>query len=203
MLSDEDHLLISERSFDNDRDVANFAYRLGIERASRAPDAAIRAVIERLVEALEQYAPRDRAITQDLIADARKLLEDATLAQPADDDEWLAEARKLIRALTIQPLEDGYLDSQLQQAANKEKLFAMVCTRPAREGFVSVPVEPPIEEVEAIIACLEDDAAMLRDEKSDCEIAANMVQAVALIRLLLAIPAADVDLIAAAKGDRK
>ncbi len=39
-------------------------------------NAATRAVIERLVEALEQYAPRDRAVTQDLIAGARKLLED-------------------------------------------------------------------------------------------------------------------------------
>lgn len=34
-------------------------------------NAATRAVIERLVEALEQYAPRDRAVTQDLIAGAR------------------------------------------------------------------------------------------------------------------------------------
>lgn len=33
-------------------------------------------IIRRLVEALEQYAPRDRAVTQDLIAGARKLLED-------------------------------------------------------------------------------------------------------------------------------
>lgn len=32
-------------------------------------------IIRRLVEALEQYAPRDRAVTQDLIAEARKLLE--------------------------------------------------------------------------------------------------------------------------------
>jgi len=38
-------------------------------------NAATRAVIERLVEALEQYAPRDRAVMQDLIAEARKLLE--------------------------------------------------------------------------------------------------------------------------------
>lgn len=45
-------------------------------------NAATRAVIERLVT-LEQYAPRDRAITQDLISEARKLLEDDALTQPA------------------------------------------------------------------------------------------------------------------------
>lgn len=168
-------------------------------------NAATRAVIERLVEALVAMQTEARArncglkICADAIAEARKLLEGDALAQPADEDAWQREMFSLINELHSAGL-DG------SRGRCRDAVLALnenIRDRPAREGFVSVPVEPPIEEVEAIIACLEDDAAMLRDEKSDCEIAANMVQAVALIRLLLAIPAADVDLIAAAKGGGK
>jgi Arc/MetJ family transcription regulator len=38
------------------------------------------------------------------------------------------------------------------------------------------------EEVEAVIACLEDDAAMLRDQIADSEVAANMEKAAKLLR---------------------
>ena len=77
-LSDEDYNTCVKKAVpDNhhtwptNRDVASAAYARGVERARNTPDAATRAVIERLVEALEQYAPRDRAVTQDLIAGAR------------------------------------------------------------------------------------------------------------------------------------
>lgn len=97
-------------------------------------NAATRAVIERLVEALEQYAPRDRAVTQDLITDARKLLEGDALAQPADDDAWLGKAVDIAQEF----------DDRAFRADTEIQLRAHLRARPAREGFVSVPVEPVV-----------------------------------------------------------
>ena len=94
-------------------------------------NAATRAVIERLVEALEQYAPRDRAVTQDLIAGARKLLEGDALTQPADNDAWLEKAVDIAQEF----------DDRAFRADTEIQLRAHLRTRPAREGFVSVPVE--------------------------------------------------------------
>ena len=101
-------------------------------------NAATRAVIERLVEALEQYAPRDRAVMQDLIAEARKLLEGDALAQPADEDAWQREMFSLINELHSAGL-DG------SRGRCRDAVLALnenVRTRPQQAGFVSVPVEP-------------------------------------------------------------
>lgn len=99
-------------------------------------------IIRRLVEALEQYAPRDRAVTQDLIADARKLLEDDALAQPADEDaleQWARRSEALISIYVTA------LDEQDEDRTAAPE-WAAVCdhlrTRPQQAGFVSVPVEP-------------------------------------------------------------
>ena len=104
-------------------------------------NAATRAVIERLIEALEQYAPRDRAVTQDLIAEASKLLEGDALAQPADEDaleQWARRSEALISIYVTA------LDEQDEDRTAAPE-WAAVCdhlrTRPQRAGFVSVPVE--------------------------------------------------------------
>lgn len=44
--------------------------------------------------------------------------------------------------------------------------------------------EPQSEEVEAIIACLEDDAAQLREENSESEVAADMDKAAKMLRTM-------------------
>ena len=105
-------------------------------------NAATRAVIERLIEALEQYAPRDRAVTQDLIAEASKLLEGDALAQPADEDaleQWARRSEALISIYVTA------LDEQDEDRTAAPE-WAAVCdhlrTRPQQAGFVSVPVEP-------------------------------------------------------------
>ena len=100
-------------------------------------NAATRAVIERLVEALEQYAPRDRAVMQDLIAEARKLLEGDAILKPASEDAWLVEAEQLVRGAIKYAEKDGNSNYLTQ-------LRAHLRARPAREGFVSVPVEPVV-----------------------------------------------------------
>lgn len=109
-------------------------------------NAATRAVIERLVEALEQYAPRDRAITQDLIAEASKLLEGDALAQPADEDAWLVEAKRLteecIRLAVLAATSARPVVAALALAEAEKALTAHLRTRPQQAGFVSVPVEP-------------------------------------------------------------
>ena len=115
-------------------------------------------IIRRLVEALEQYAPRDRAVTQDLIADARKLLEDDALAQPADEDAWLNDAIKYAKNYGGHCRDcadnDGICPQTKLPCGEKDEAIRRVLTailygekhgylrtRPQQAGFVSVPVE--------------------------------------------------------------
>lgn len=118
---------------------------------------------------------------------------DARLAQPEppvqSHDEWVKEGGRLATIAAdagYQCGKDMSTETSAAMMSAMSDLLAHLRNHPA-----AAPEEPPIEEVEAIIACLGDDAAQLRDKNPDCEIAANMDQAVALIRILLAIPAAD------------
>jgi hypothetical protein len=107
-------------------------------------NAATRAVIERLVEALVAMQTEARArncglkICADAIAEARKLLEGDALAQPADEDAWQREMFSLINELHSAGL-DG------SRGRCRDAVLALnenVRTRPQQAGFVSVPVEP-------------------------------------------------------------
>ena len=85
-------------------------------------------IIRRLVEALEQYAPRDRAITQDLITEARKLLEDDGWIRV--EDAWQREMFSLINELHSAGL-DG------SRGRCRDAVLALnenVRTRPTAEG---------------------------------------------------------------------
>ena len=57
---------------------------------------------------------------------------DTALAQPADEDAWLEKAVDIAQEF----------DDRAFRADTEIQLRAHLRTRPAREGFVSVPVEP-------------------------------------------------------------
>lgn len=108
-------------------------------------NAATRAVIERLVEALVTINGRlsrmygdglsDRQMAA--IAEARKLLEGDALAQPADEDAWQREMFSLINEL-----HSAGLDGSRGRCRNAVlALNENVRTRPQQAGFVSVPVD--------------------------------------------------------------
>jgi len=107
-------------------------------------NAATRAVIESLADQLELAEATMAEIgnmvgykgkpSTALIAEARKLLEDDALSKPASEDAWLRKSLRLtanIRDATDDESSAAYFD-QLEHHLR---------TRPAREGFVSVPVE--------------------------------------------------------------
>lgn len=124
-------------------------------------NAATRAVIERLVDSLRvannflKLAENNLGVEPSgdydapLIAEARALLE-----EPASEDAWLVEAMTLIGLLELraarlavsisnkEPLQE--LFTKLVNET-KNELCAHLRARPAKEGFVLVPIEPTWE----------------------------------------------------------
>ena len=128
-------------------------------------DIKTRAVIERLVEASIDSAfklsatEEESAKLESAIADARKLLECDALAQPADEDAWLNDAIKYAKNYGGHCRDcadnDGICPQTKLPCGEKDEAIRRVLTailygekhgylrnRPAKDGFVSVPVEP-------------------------------------------------------------
>ena len=110
-------------------------------------NAATRAVIERLTDVttflldiVEKVADGPVAFRpsiadpREAIAEARKLLDDDALSKPASEDAWLVEAEQLVRGAIKYAEKDGNSNYLTQ-------LRFHLRSRPARDGFVSVPVE--------------------------------------------------------------
>lgn len=163
-------------------------------------------IIRRLVEALEQYAPRDRAVTQDLIAEARKPLEGDALAQPASEDAWLKEANErfaVCERRLIAMADDDLPDADFMAAPDryqeaKNALRDHLRTRSAREGFVSVNEQT----IRAAAEVMEKEFANLGNFSCTKEVWADKIRGWLFIREPVERSLRKA-MIAAAKGDGK